>query len=174
MSERPTRTAAFLKAYRICANVTQAAKAAGITREAHYKRLEADAKYRAAFERARIDAGQRLEDEAVERATKGVWEPLTYQGNFTYPEKWDEEKERFIPDLDKPPLGVWKKSDGLLMAMHKSFLPHRYGSRVEISGPEGGPISLETERLKALTDEELATLLALARKIQNTQDTTEQ
>src|SRR4051794_3422642 len=61
--EHPQRRA-FLSAYAACGNITRAAKAAGVSREAHYDWRAANAEYREAFEAAKLMAGERLEDDA--------------------------------------------------------------------------------------------------------------
>jgi hypothetical protein len=76
----PSRVAVFLEAYAGCGSVTAAAKAAGISREAHYKRLEKDAEYRKAFEAMADRAGQHLEDILMDRACNGVKRQLHWRG----------------------------------------------------------------------------------------------
>ena len=46
-----TKRARFLNAYAACGNVTRAANAVGINRDSHYGWLQADATYKAEFER---------------------------------------------------------------------------------------------------------------------------
>jgi hypothetical protein len=146
---------AFLKAFRICASLTEAAAAIGIDRGQHYDWLAKDPKYAAAFELAKLEAAQSLEDEAVSRARRGVYEPLVYQGNFTYPkEQYEVEPAvlawREVPGA--PPIGVWRKSDGLLMFLLRGFLPQKYRQQgsMEITGANGGPIEMSiVDRLNA-------------------------
>jgi len=105
--KRRNRTRAFLAAFRETASVTAAAKAAGIGRDHHYRRLRKDPLYRAAFEEAEVVAAQTLEDEAVRRAMEGHDEPVFYQGK---------------------PTGytVRRYSEGLLMMLLKGRRPERY------------------------------------------------
>jgi hypothetical protein len=147
------RARAFLAAYKRTGSITAAAVAASIDRTTHYAWLRS-ATYREAFERAAEQAAGVLEDEAIERATRGVFEPLVWQGQFSN----DEEGK---------PYGVWKKSDGLLQFLLRGALPAKYRSTgaLEISGPQGGPIPLEQKRLATLTDDELAALIAVAQKL---------
>jgi hypothetical protein len=86
-----------------------------------------------------IDAWQ---DEAVERAITGVFEPTIYKGAFVYPvigsEKDPETKE---PDLNKPihsktPYGIWKKSDRLLEFLLKGAMPEVYRDRRNVEGSD--------------------------------------
>ena len=78
---------AFLAAYRVCASVKAAARAARISRQAHYNWLREDADYHVKFREAAIEAAGALEDEAVERAMVGVFEPNVFQGRFVYPQE---------------------------------------------------------------------------------------
>jgi hypothetical protein len=161
---------AFLQAYIKCADLTRAAAAVKMDRSNHYQWLDDDPKYKAAFERARIQAGQTLEDDAVNWARKGIFEPLVYQGRFQYvqkPVKMHEladgrtVREEQLPedktgfeiqkswvvwedDIGKP-LGIWRRSEGMMGKALKAFMPERYGDRVsaELSGPGGGPIESE-------------------------------
>lgn len=160
--------AAFLAAFQILASITKAAAAARIDRDLHYQWLDKDPSYPARFAAAQDQAAQTLEDEAVERATTGVFEPTVYQGEFTYPfiEKIDPETGTIFRERSETPYGLYKKSDALLMFLLKKMRPaYRETWKGEISGPGGGPIPLEEQRLKTLTDEELSALLAVARKL---------
>jgi hypothetical protein len=78
------RTAArkrvFLDAYSGLGNVKAAAKAAGTSREAHYKWLESDAEYRTTFESLADQVGQELEDLAVDRVRNGIKRQLFHNG----------------------------------------------------------------------------------------------
>ena len=146
--ERP-KVRAFLAAFIAFPSITRAAEAAEIDRSSHYQWLE-DEEYAAAFAQAGIEAGDCIEDEAVERAMKGVYEPNVYQGQFVFPQIWNEEKERFIDQPGAPPLGTWKKSDSLLLALLRAQKPEKYRERVttELTGKDGGPIEI-VERLMA-------------------------
>lgn len=159
---------AFLAAYRITASVTLAAKAAKCERGMHYRWMD-DATYADAFAKLRDEAADILEDEAVERATKGVFEPTVYQGEFTYPvtEKINRKTGEVTRTQSRTPVGMWKKSDAVLMFLLKGFKPEKYREsfKAEISGPGGGPILLKNEALKTLNDDELANLIGLTRKL---------
>ena len=139
---------AFLAAFRETASITKAADASKAHRRSHYKWLADDPDYAAAFERAKIEAGQTLEDEAIRRAHEGVLTPVFYKG--------------------KPTGAVREYSDQLLMFLLRGFIPEKYKDRVtaEVGGLNGGPIVLEDKRLSALDDQELTQLVELARKIQ--------
>lgn len=153
---------AFLAAYIASASVTKAAKAAKIDRALHYRWLAEDEAYAQAFAAAQREAAQALEDEAVRRAHEGHEEPLTYQGQFSYPvdEKTGKRKK------GAKPLAITRYSDGLLQFLLKGFRPEKYAHKsVEISGPAGGPIKLENESLAKLSDDELTALIGLAAKL---------
>lgn len=81
----PRKKTAFLKAYAVCGRISRAARAVKIERDMHYRWMKDDPDYPAAFEEAKKKAVQAWEDEAVKRATRGVFEPLSYQGHFVYP-----------------------------------------------------------------------------------------
>jgi hypothetical protein len=164
---------AFLAAFRVCASLTEAAAAVGIDRGQHYDWLRKDAKYAAAFDAAKVEAGQSLEDEAVSRARVGVYEPNIFKGQFVYPREeyvieeaqpareavFGVDAQPAVPAVTAwrdvpgaPPLGVWKKSDGLMMFLLRGFMPQKYRQQgsLELSGPGGGPIEIGVvERLNA-------------------------
>ncbi|HZT29705.1 MAG TPA: hypothetical protein VFA33_07480 [Bryobacteraceae bacterium] len=149
---KPSKLVAFLEEYRESGSVTLAAKRAGISRNAHYKRLKQDRAYAKVFHACRDQAGASLEDEAIRRATRGVLEPVFYQGNRCgY---------------------IRRYSDGLLQFLLKGALPEKYRERssVEHSGPAGGPIEFTDATLAQLSDTELECLIGVARKLQDTAD----
>ena len=138
---------AFLAAFATCGQITKAAKTAGVDRGAHYDWLDADPAYPLAFQQATEQAAHALEDEAVRRAQDGVLQAEFYQGK---------------------PVGTKRVySDGLMQFLLRGFMPHKYRQNVsaEISGPGGGPIPLEQQRLAKLTDDELAQLIAVTQKL---------
>ena len=150
---------AFLGAYTICASIRHAAKAAHVNPRRHYEWMREDAAYLALFKQAQTEAAQSLEDEASYRAMVGVFEPNVYQGRWLYPQEQYEiepasrNKPAEMGWRDVPgskPLGLWKKSDALLMFRLRGEYPEKYrpyGS-VELTGPGGGPIEI-VERLQA-------------------------
>jgi hypothetical protein len=112
----PARMRAFLEAYQRTGRLTEAAKAAGVNRKTHYRKLETDPAYRKAFQEAEERAAQTLEDEAVRRGYQGVERPVMYQGK---PVK-----------LGRRILYVTTYSDMLLIALLKRFRPALYRSHV--------------------------------------------
>lgn len=69
----------FLKIYSAGANLTEACKAAQVSRSAVYHLLDRSEAFRAAFALAYREGGDILEDECFRRAVKGVEKPV-YQG----------------------------------------------------------------------------------------------
>ena len=148
---------AFLRAFIASANLSVAAAAVGMDRSRHYQWLEEDPDYAKQFRQARIEAGQTLEDSAVERALKGVYEPIVYQGQFQFAHRdvklytladgrevredelpadksafeIREELTRTISEPYGPPLGIYRRSEGLHARLLKAFIPERYSDRVE-------------------------------------------
>jgi hypothetical protein len=131
---------AFLAAFVEAASVTVAAEAVGIDRSLHYQWLDSDPEYVKAFEQARRRAAQEIEDDAIQWARRGAFEPIVYQGAFSYPQKWDESLEKWIDDKTQPPLGVYRRSEGLMLRVLKAFNPERYGDKTEVTGANGAPI----------------------------------
>lgn len=132
---------AFLAAFRATASVVKAAKSVRIARSRHYQWLADDSAYAAAFDKARQEAVQTLEDEAVRRAHEGTLEPVFYEG-----EQVDQ---------------VLKYSDSLLMFLLKGWKPDRYRERLEHSGPDGGPIVVDqrtAQLAELLTPDELQSI----------------
>ena len=79
---------AFLAAYATSGNITDAAKAAGVTRQAHYEWKRADPDYAADFKRAGIEAVESLEAEARRRALAGSDTMLIFLLKAVKPKKY--------------------------------------------------------------------------------------
>lgn len=110
-------------------NVTKSAKAAGVNRMAVYRRRNQDPEFAKLFEEARRTGADGLEDEALRRAAEGYEEPVFYQGVQT--------------DT------VRKYSDNLMALLLKGAKPEKYRERMEMSGPNGGPIVISDDQLAA-------------------------
>lgn len=135
---------AFLKAFVASASLTEAAKAVGIDRSVHYDWLKEPA-YAEAFAAAREQAAQTLEDDAVHWARTGIFEPLVYQGQFQYAQRPildDHGNPTGKTESYGPPLGIFRRSEGLMGRLLKAFMPARYAERgsMELSGKDGQPI----------------------------------
>jgi hypothetical protein len=115
----------FLEAYAETCHLGRAAQLAGIGRVTHYRWLEKSPSYAAAFAKRKRQAGEYMEDEAVRRAAKGWTEPVFYQG---------------------AKCGSIRRYDGGLMQfLLRGLLPEKYGSKTEISGPQGAPVQAKIE-----------------------------
>lgn len=141
---------AFLAAFKTCASITRAAQAAGISRDLHYRWIKESKSYAAAFEEARVQAGQSLEDEAVRRAKEGTFKPNVYQGGFCYGESEYELDEaassgnRKVYKLKNGarPMGIVEYSDTLLIALLKANLPDKYRERGSVEHTGGIAITI--------------------------------
>ena len=100
----------FLKEYSQCGNITLAAEVVGIVRRTHYRWIEEDPDYYAAFKSATEEATDRLEAEARRRAVDGVEVPTGwYKG--------------------EPGAYVRRYSDVLLIFLLKGAAPEKYRER---------------------------------------------
>ena len=118
------KKAAFLEAYTESGNLSKAAEVVGINRASHYDWMRDDPQYPEAFAAAREQAIEIMEAELHRRAVEGVEEPVGwYQG--------------------EPGGTVRRYSDVLLMFLLKALKPSTYREKVEHTGPDGGPITIE-------------------------------
>jgi hypothetical protein len=124
------KTRAFLAAIRLMPSITMAAKAAGIRRELHYRRLKKDEAYRKAFEESWESGCGALEDRAIERAMEGTLRPVFWKG--------------------KAVGAVREYPEGLMQFLLRGALPKKYREQVshEIGGVGGGPVSVEVTFVK--------------------------
>jgi hypothetical protein len=161
------KRAAFLAAYALAGNVSEAARRAKVSRANHYEWLQ-DSDYERAFALAHAEACELLESEARRRAIAGIAEPVVYQGKLTYEPllnkdgslKRNGEGEALY---SKVPLCIRKYSDVLLIFLMKAAMPHKY--RDNFAGEvkdELAKISRGADLHQKLTDEELNTLDRLA------------
>jgi hypothetical protein len=142
---------AFLAAFKVSANLSKAAAAVGIERGMHYRWLKEDPWYIEEFERAKEEAAQSLEDEAVRRAHEGVLSPIVYHGRVCYesvPVLGDDgeplkDEESGDPVTRAVPLMKREYSDTLLLALLKAHLPKKYRDSVAHVGADGGPLAAD-------------------------------
>lgn len=120
-------------------NVSKAARDAGLSATAVYRRREDDADFRAAWDGSLAQAKDRILEEIHRRAVTGVLEPLSHQGI---------------------PTGAYvrKYSDPLLVHYSKGMMPDVFqpAAKVELKGEmKMGPMSKaeKAEALKALLAE---------------------
>lgn len=115
----------FLEAYEELGLVTQAARRAGISRQMAYEARESDQAFAGVWAELEHDWTERLEREAWRRATEG------------------DEKNFF--DKDGNLLSTERKtSDTLAIFLLKARKPEMYRetSRMELTGADGGPVTL--------------------------------
>lgn len=170
MKLTPEKLTAFCAALAETCNVSRAAAAIGVSRYTAYKWRKADADFAAQWDDAMQAALLVLEDEARRRAFDGTDEPLTHQGSFTYLYERDEDgrvifDETIEPGEDGAPptttrhprllldangqprvATVKKYSDTLAIFLLKAHAPEKYreNSKIELGGPNDGPIQLES------------------------------
>ncbi len=120
-----------LNAYILCGRVRAACKKAHVAHQTHYYWMKSDSAYQEAFERARVMAGDLVEDEAMRRAVDGWEEPVFFQGEV---------------------VGHVTKYDGtLLITLLKGYKPGVYHTKVDVtsSGKALG-VFLSTEAQEAI------------------------
>ncbi len=105
-------------------NVTKACETVKVSRNAIYDWREKDPEFAVAWERAKQLGLEGLEDEAVRRAFSGFDEKVFFNGHC----------------VDT----ITRYSDTLMVFLLKGGKPEKYRERVqnEISGPNGGPVSI--------------------------------
>ena len=129
--------AKFIAALTRTANVSQAARAAQISRKTAYARRASDAAFAEQWKEALETACDALEAEAWRRAVEGVDDPVYYQGQKTGTRK------------------VY--STRLMELLLKAHRPQKYKERIasEVTGRDGGPVEIRTDagaRLKEFLD----------------------
>ena len=113
----------FLRELSQTCNVTLACRAVGIARKTIYDYRNHDEEFAEAWDSAVEEAIDLLEGEARRRAYEGTVRDVFYQG----------ERCGLVREY----------SDGLLQFLLKSHRPHKYRERHEITGADGGPITIE-------------------------------
>ena len=122
---------AFLAALKISASVTRAAQAAGVSRTRAYQWRDGSEEFAQAWDDAVDEAVDSLEQEAWRRARDGVDKPVTFQGQIT---------DTYL-----------EYSDPLLMFLLRGHRP-RFKDKVELSGPDGGPLQTVTRIERVIVD----------------------
>lgn len=132
MDLTPEKRIAFLAVLADTCNVTKAAAAIGVSRQALYNRREVDKDFAAAWSAAEKLGVEAMKDETKRRAFDGVLEPVFYQG----------------VECGE----IRKYSDTLAMFLIKAHDPtYRDSSKVELSGQLA---------LTEMTDDEIRAELA--------------
>lgn len=136
MGDRPRRVSArkrrFLRAFSYNANLTAAAKAAGIARQTPYKWRDEDPEFAAAMEEAEQESIDRLEAHAFRLAYEGVQRVRHSAG-------------KVVRNDDGTPYIETEYSEGMLALLLKARRPERYKERAvhEITGKGGGPVAVD-------------------------------
>lgn len=123
----------FLDKLRKAPNITTAARAAGITRQAAYLKRETDLDFAAAWDEALLSAIENAEGEMYRRAVKGTIKPIFQNGARVG--------------------SVREYSDTLLIFMLKAHKPEIYRETVrnETTGKDGEPLTIRIEYVDAET-----------------------
>jgi hypothetical protein len=119
-------------------SITEAASAAGISRQTVYKWLK-DGDFRNIYDKTMEVAAYKLEEEALRRALDGVIKPIIYRG-----EQVGELKQ---------------VSDKLLVTVLKARLPARYGlhtNAIKYEPPEESIFEMTPEEIRQMNREILA------------------
>lgn len=135
------RKRAFLERFRTNGNISASCEGL-VGRATIHVWLKDDPKFRAAFEHAREEAGDRLEEEARRRAAEGWLEPVYNHG---------ERAGDWVNDAGQPvqpgtqnarwvAATVRKYSDRLLELLLKGAKPAKYRERHELTGRDGEPL----------------------------------
>lgn len=150
---------AFLAALRSLPVVARACEAVGIARRTAYDARDASEEFAAAWDDAMEHGVDLAEAEAFRRAVQGYEEPVVYQGHITprMAPVFDDltglpvmdgltNTQKWAPVLDhngQPvPLTVRKHSDALLTVILKGRRKKVYAERTELTGADGGPVSV--------------------------------
>src|SRR5258706_228430 len=72
----------FLREFARSGSISNACRAAGLARRTVYRWRDADADFRARWEKARVGAVERLQDEVMERALVGTQRPVWQNGRI--------------------------------------------------------------------------------------------
>jgi hypothetical protein len=115
----------FLEAYADTFCISRAADIAKVSRNSHHRWFRESPNYAAAFEKRKKAAASYLEAECITRAGDGYLDPVFYQG---------------------APCGEVRRYDsGLAQFLLRGMMPEKYGSKTEISGPQGAPMQAKIE-----------------------------
>lgn len=113
-------------------NVSEAARAAGISRTAAYDWREADPAFAALWDEAEQIAADKLEREAWRRAVEGTDRPIVHQGEITATYK--------------------EYSDRMLEILLKGHRPERYVDRIKAEHTGSVPITFNFVRQEEAPD----------------------
>lgn len=149
--ERQATQESFLLAFARAGNVTQACASAGIHRDTLYYWLHHDTAFSERYHRAELDATDVLYGEAFRRAVEGTEKHVVSMGRVvTFTD--DDGEQKILKEREY--------SDSLLLNLLRARDPRfAQKQRIEMSGPDGGPVqhqhtidwpALQTLLLRAL------------------------
>lgn len=162
---RAERIQVFLDTLAQTCQIRAAARAAGYSASALYRRRKADPVFANAWDEALHVGLYLMEDEARRRAHDGVDEPLMFRGRFIYKrnysaidpktgEPFDPSHAPIVRDEHGNPMIQTRKtySDRLMLALLRMHAPEKYGERccVKVDAPVSH---------RNLTDEDRAQLI---------------
>lgn len=144
---------AFLAAYSVCGNITQAADSSGCDRVTHYLWMKDHPGYKEAFWHAKETAIDALEKESRRRALEGCRRYKFHNGHpIMVP--CPEDFPCAVPYGGSPTGFAFhyfedEKSDALLIFLMKGHRPEMYKDRfyMEHAGAQGGPIRQQTSNI---------------------------
>ena len=107
----------FLEEFRKTGNITSSAEAAHVERTSIFRWQEMDNAFALAFQQAEVEAVERLEAEARERAIKGskLIRRVTRNG-------------RLIEEIEE-----WRPSDAMLIKLLQALRPEKYGDKLSVT-----------------------------------------
>lgn len=153
----------FLEALRNMPVISHACDAAGIARSTAWRQYQDDEEFKAAWDDAMETAIDKAEAEAYTRAVQGWNEPVIDKGRmaYAYTRREDGTFELALDPNGQPvPLTIRKRSDSLLQFVLKGRRRNVYGDKQEITGANGGPVTVLDETKKAAR---IAALMELAK-----------
>jgi hypothetical protein len=136
---RARKKVAFLDAVAMHGTVQAAAAGAGVHRATHYRWLDNDPEYAAAFEEARETFRDQVRNEVKRRGIDGWDEPVIYQGQNP-----KDDKGRGVT--------VRKYSDRMLELLAKAVCPE-FRDKVAVTGEGGGPLEIKVVRYPVKIDD---------------------
>lgn len=128
------------------ANISEACRAAGVSRDAFYERRRRDKKFLLAARQAMATAVDALEREAWRRAIEGADEPVIHKGELcgVWVNAVGEVVTPQTPGAKLIPLTVKKYSNALAIFLLKAHRPKKYrdNHKVEHTGKVEGVIEI--------------------------------
>lgn len=123
----------FLSAFAMCGSLRGAARISGVPRSSHYEWKEGDADYKTAFEQAKDEYADVIDEEMHERGIVG----------------WDEPQIGRVGQFEDGVVTyVRKKDTQVLLALARGVRPEKYNrQRHEVTGADGEAIKIDPTKL---------------------------